>query len=502
MQVEAFWKHWKVREDPFRAEEARHDPVLARMVDSEITHPDFQKVFGHAERPSAAVVFGEKGSGKTALRLLLEKRYAEHNAAHPDAKVWVVRYDDLNPVLDRFTQTLAKKRNGDPLAGFTLSEHQDAILSLLTTKLVSSLLNEDGAEPLPPGYLKTARRMSRNRRVDLALLAALYDQPRSGSFDQRWSRLSRIVRLSWVPRLAAEKWFGILLAGVALAIYLIGLVSKPGDPTLHTVMISLCLAGALLLLGHWAYRSIGLWSLVRQVRRELKVVQRSPAELRRALAEFPARELHGEPVPKGGDQDSRYQLTHRLLEVLEPLGYRGVVVLIDRVDEPAMVNGDAKKMQALVWPMFNNKFLQQDRIGIKMLLPIELRHLLRREDAEFYQQARLDKQHMIDKLVWSGATLYDVCTRRLQACLENDAPRISLTDLFEQDVTKQDLIDALDQMLQPRDCFKFLYQVIQEHCSNVPHDQPAWRIPRATLMHVRKAQSTRVQELGRGLAPA
>ena len=32
MQVDAFWKHWQVTEDPFRAEEARDDPVFIGVV--------------------------------------------------------------------------------------------------------------------------------------------------------------------------------------------------------------------------------------------------------------------------------------------------------------------------------------------------------------------------------------------------------------------------------------------------------------------------------------
>ncbi|MEX2671700.1 MAG: hypothetical protein WD294_06280, partial [Phycisphaeraceae bacterium] len=155
-----------------------------------------------------------------------------------------------------------------------------------------------------------------------------------------------------------------------------------------------------------------------------------------------------------------------------------------------------------IWPMLNNKFLQQDRVGVKLLLPLELRHLLRREDEDFYQRARLDKQHMIDRLVWSGTTLYDLCNQRLQACRTDESEPVTLAELFDEDVHRQDVIDALDQMQQPRDAFKFLYQIIQEHCSNVPDDAPAYRIPRLTLQSIRKQQSQRVQELQRGLSPA
>ena len=69
-------------------------------------------------------------------------------------------------------------------------------------------------------------------------------------------------------------------------------------------------------------------------------------------------------------------------------------------------------------------------------------------------------------------------------------------------MTRQDIVDALDQMHQPRDAFKFLYQCIQEHCSNVTQEQAAWVIPRLVLETVRKQQSDRVQQFYRGVRPA
>ena len=64
------------------------------------------------------------------------------------------------------------------------------------------------------------------------------------------------------------------------------------------------------------------------------------------------------------------------------------------------------------------------------------------------------------------------------------------------------LVDALDQMHQPRDVFKFLYALIQEHCRGVSQDEADYHIPRSTLETVRRLQSQRVQDLQRGLAPA
>ncbi|MEM1213136.1 MAG: hypothetical protein AAGI68_12665, partial [Planctomycetota bacterium] len=200
------------------------------------------------------------------------------------------------------------------------------------------------------------------------------------------------------------------------------------------------------------------------------------------------------------------------VDLLLELGYTGVVIFVDRVDEPTVVHGDAEKMKAITWPMFDNKFLKQDRIGVKLLLPLELGYMLKREGPAFFQEARLDKQNLVEKLTWSGATLYDLCTLRLRAVREpgdtaeaadaaSEEP-FKLTDLFEDDVDPSMLIDALDQMHQPRDAFKFLYAVVQEHCKLVPEDDGRYQIARLTLETVRKQQSQRVQELHRGLGPA
>ena len=109
---------------------------------------------------------------------------------------------------------------------------------------------------------------------------------------------------------------------------------------------------------------------------------------------------------------------------------------------------------------------------------------------------------MIERLSWTGAMLYDLCDSRLRSCRSEGAEPIGLLDLFDEDVTRQDIVDALDQMHQPRDAFKFLYRCLTEHCSNVTREQEAWRIPRLVLEQMRKVESDRVQALYRGIRPA
>ncbi len=532
MNLDTFLRHHGLARNPFDAEEARYDPVFEKLMDGPGGHPDFNKILGRLDRPSTAVVFGEKGSGKTAIRLTIAKRVAEHNAANPTQQTLVIAYDDLNPVLDRLTHRrrselgfhrAAKSEPEELLRSIRLQDHQDAILSQAVTRVVDALIESEDASGehalrLPGQPAAIAKSLPYSRRVDLAALAALYDQPRSGAVAQRWERLRTRLRLSRLPMFK--------LLGAATVLWLItaaalGGMARFGSEQLTLKATLAAVAGVMALLtgAAWLKRLARSWSLARAVRRDLVAVDREPSDLRAMLLDFPPAQFQTVPWPRAGEQDARYELTRKLLAILEPLGYRHILVLVDRVDEPTLVHGRTERMKPIIWPMFDHKFLQQERIGIKLLLPIELRHELHRESASFFQEARMDKQSMIDRLSWSGATLYDLASARMRVCRASagstaagDTPPSgavagagstpSLMDLFAQDVTREVIVDALDQMHQPRDAFKFLYQVLMEHCTTVSDEQGQYRVPRLTLETVRRQQSQRVQDLSRGVAPA
>ncbi len=516
MQVDKLLAHHGLTSNPFVAEEATHDPVFEQLQDQTMPHhPDFAKILGRIEHPAAAVVFGEKGSGKTAIRLLIGKRVGEHNQNNPDQRTLLVPYDELNPVLDRVMQRRrdampARQRNKidtqQLLETLRLEDHQDAIMSLAVTQLIGAMLDEptlgDELTLLPEDWRTRLAKLPRRKRVDFLILAMLYDQPRSGNTADRFTRLRRILKLGWSGPICWSRLGAIFCTSAAAVMGVMGWISK-SQPWQYAagVMATLAVVGW----GLWLWRYREVRSLGRKIHRETPAVERTPEQLRQMLGHLRRSDLVNQPWPAQGAQDaknSRYALTANFTELLETLDYTGMIVLIDRVDEPTAISGHADRMQTVLWPMLDNKFLQQKNIGIKLLLPIELRHLLHRESPEFYQEARLDKQHMVDRLIWSGATLFDLCTSRLRVCQQEGADALYLTDLFESDVSREMLVDALDQMHQPRDAFKFLYSVIQEHCRMVPEDEGKSLIARITLDTVRRDQAQRVQELYRGLSPA
>eukprot|EP00752_Nemacystus_decipiens_P015973 g14278.t1 len=509
MNAQTFFEHHGIDANPFAAEEARLDPIFERLPGGATDHPDFGKIMGPIDQPATAVVFGEKGSGKTAIRLMLGKKINEHNSKPDNSPVLVVAYDDLNPVLDKLLS--AKRQKADAmLEKFRLEDHQDAILARAVTKLVSAMLEEKDHTPEPSPKIdmsrKAIKRLPMQTRVDLAVLAALYDEPASGSALPRFEKLKGKLRLGW----HLPQWWvltkAIVYSAAAGALYIMQRIMEDDPGWLMPALIAAIVFSAGLWL-FYLYRLVRLWSIARRATREMPAVNRGADVLRKMLELFRASQLAGQPIPsppRGGTAlgDTRYQLTRRFVTALGEMGFAGMVVFIDRLDEPTLVHGDAEKMKAIAWPMFDNKFLKQERVGMKLLLPLELRYELARESATFFQEARLDKQNLVDQLTWSGATLYDLCNKRLAACHTGQGDVPTLRSIFAEDVTREMLIDGLDQMHQPRDAFKFLYAAIQEHCRLVADDEKNYTIARLTLETVRRDQARRVQELYRGRGPA
>jgi len=505
MNINTFLNHYQITENPFHDEEARHDSVFTR-IETACFHPDFEKIMGEIHRPSSAIVFGERGSGKTAIRLQIEDQIARHNRDHPQERCLALAYDDLNPVLDQFHRRTRNLSPQEALDSLRLVDHIDGIMSAAVPALVDQVIGERAHDhrtfDLGEQPWKVVRREDAATKHDLMTLQLCYD--RAGDASARTPRLRKAIRHRSHNSLKVFQIFAAIFAVIALIVAGVFLFSSPQlhvwlwYGTIGVLALGAMLMGGMALWTWWRIRRIG-----RDLASQIRVIDRSIASFRNSLAAICSRDSLQTCLPVSEDDDLRFAMFGRLLAVLRPFGFHSIIVLVDRVDEPTLINGDPRLMRAFVWPMLNNKFLQQDRVGVKLLLPIELRHELNRESAEFFRQARLDKQNLIERLNWSGAVLYDVCTARLNACrAANAGDSLSLRDLFEERVSAQELIDALDQMQQPRDAFKFVYAVLHEHCSNAPDDRPEFKIPKPVLDAVRKQQFERVSGMLRGVRPA
>lgn len=506
MNVTRFLEHWQITDNPFKAEEARHDAVFARLGFDQTAHPDFEKVMGDFDQPSAAIVFGEKGSGKTAIRLQMAERIAQHNRAHHERRILLAPYDDLNPMLDRMVSLGGKdaEDSGDilkRLRAITLADHLDAILHTASPRAIDLLLGVGDEQT--SGGAREVRSSPLETRRGLQMLQALYD--RAEGYESRAALLRKRLGLPWNSRrflwraLAILGWIPAAL--IVIASFRVDRSVVGAVVWLYAFYAAVAFWALLLLKWMLVDQWLGVQRSARRAMKALRAVPREFESLSRTLGAIPA-EHRAAHLPTDHSDDRRYAMIGLLRRALEPVGYRGIIIVVDRVDEPTAISGQPDRMRAVVWPLLNNKFLQQEGVGVKLLLPAELRHELFRESSAFFQEARLDKQNLIERLTWSGAALYDLCNARLRACRPQNAEPLTIRDLFDEETSRQDIVDALNQMNQPRDAFKLLYQCMQEHCSNVTEEQQRWRIPRLVLETARKQQAERVLMLQRGYRPA
>ncbi|MFZ5832066.1 MAG: hypothetical protein ACOY3P_18435 [Planctomycetota bacterium] len=478
MKIQQFLDHHGVATNPFTDEDAQTDLVFKTSCIHNVRHPAWDKIYGDPSEPATAVVFGEKGSGKTAIRLQVVRHLADYNAEHPDAQVFVVQYDDFNPFLDRFRERFGgrKRRPDRALAQWRLWDHMDAILSLAVTQLVDRALGVRSARhPAASDMPLKLDRLSAAERRDLLLLTACYDQSTAENLGQRWG----LVRRKLGVRIWRSYWD--LALGVAVTIAVVVALITWGDLNwLRRAWPYLAvLAGWLPALWRrlkWHYTA---W----RIHRNTSVLQHATSLLRRVLLKFPGARLVDQPLPTQKRTDDRYELLQKLQGILNTLGFTGMVVLVDRVDEPYLINGSTELMRLLVWPLLDNKFLKHPGLGIKLLLPAELERLLDRENADFQQRARLDKQNLVRSLPWTGQSLYDVAGARLKACAKpGESP--SLAAFFDDSVDKRRLLDAFATLRVPRNLSKFMYRLLAAHCNAHSDDQPVWKIGSGTFESV------------------
>ncbi len=487
MKIQEFLEHHGIAGNPFAEEDAQNDTVFKRTCLETTFHPAWDKIYGDPADPSTSIVFGEKGAGKTALKLQMVRQFDKHNDSDPERRTFVVLYDDFNPFLDRFVSRAGPHRPVEKtLAQWKLWDHMDAILALAVTQFVTTLT--------APGQKRPPKLTSPQAR-DLALLAACYDQSTGETFPARWRKLRRKVGYTaWLglwPLVLGVVATGVFGAATALS------VSRGTTAWLGAWWPWLVLAAVW---APWAARRArATWTAFRIVR-SMRTGNRTVGQLARALARMPEVDLAGQPLPLMARSDDRYELLAKFQAILAAQGYAGTVVIVDRLDEPHLINGSAERMKQVIWPMLDNKFLKSPGMGFKLLLPIELYRFIEREDEQFNQRARLDKQNLVPSLEWSGETLYDIASMRVKAASVGDPPA-TLAQLFEPEVDQRRLLDGLRSLRVPRQLFKFLYRLLVAHCHAHTGEQPVYQIPLERFDTVLAVFRRDQDAFDRGLAP-
>ncbi len=506
MRTEQFFEHHGIDANPFAEEDAQTDPVFKNRCQENTYHPAWDKVFGDTGDPATSIVFGEKGAGKTAMRLQIMSRIEEHNREHKQGRLWVVEYDDFNPLLDRFADRLPARKQKDParvLGEWKLWDHMDAILSLGVTDLIDHLLDArqrkgPACNRLRPSATESepALALDHAQKRDLLLLAACYDDSSAEPLTSRWKRLRRRLRFGWFGLGNPKRWLeaGIGLGVTTLAASTISYFNK------WSWLGSIWLYGLLLVAwSPWLWKWLRFHLEARRIGNQIRVLRRDTGAMQGLLMALAGIDLQNQPLPNKRRTDDRYELLAKLQGVLRSLGVTGMVVLVDRVDEPHLTGGKVELMRDLVWSMLDNKFLKQPGIGIKLLLPDELMEHLNRETREFHQRARIDKQNLVPSLDWTGEALLDLANARIAACSAGGAAP-NLSAMLSDEIGEARVIDAMRSLRTPRHLFKFLYRLIAAHCNAHTDTAPAWRISRDRFESVFALYSRDQASVDRGLS--
>lgn len=492
MNIQSFLEHHGILRNPFAEEDAQTDPVFKEHCIVSAYHPVWDKVYGDPSEPATAIVFGPKGSGKTAMRLQIDRHLASYNREHASRRVYVIRYDDFNPFLDHFCERLSWRKSKKPervLDAWRLWDHMDAILCIGTTQLIDQALASDddvaaAAEDSPMFKASRVhgddlRKLDRTTARDLLLLACCYDQSTASSFTGRWEQFRRKLGYSnwYVPW---DLWLGIL--ATVLTIVLVGYLFRTERMGWQTAAWLTPLLAAIGF-GPYLWRWFRCQRAAMGVRRHMRVGKREIGSLRKVLMRFPPTELASQPLPRFSRTDDRFELLTKLQMATRKLGFAGTIVLLDRVDEPHMTGGKPELMRRFVWPLLDNKLLKHPGLGLKMMLPQELHRDVERETTEFHERARLDKQNVIPAFAWTGESLYDLARARMLACAaEGGAPEPK--KLFDEQIGYARLLAVFQSLRVPRHLFRFLYRVLVEHCNKFSDAEPHYTIDSQTFESV------------------
>lgn len=460
LAIEDWRRHWGIKRDPFLSKDAEHDSILLERGVA-AAHPEFEKVLGEVGSLGPSIVFGEKGSGKSGLRMMVKQRLEEWNGAHPDRRVLVLQYIDFNPYLEHLARIQEKVRP-KKRTPWSLADHVDAILSLGVTRLVDLIL----------GGQVDAKALGGKQRTELLLLAGLYHSSEQRTTNdvvrKLRSKLKGPIRGSMARRFALLLAIAAVFIGIGWGAALVPELESARQWIVDRPWIVAVVFGAWLLGELWSQLRIA--TLARAPKRSVRILPSEASALRGVLREVRGRDRAEFALPHDRDEESRFKLLKHFLHISDQLGYPSVAVLMDRVDEPGSVAGQASVMRGFVEPMVNLKFLTLKELSLKLFLPIELREIERTASSDTMKQMRFDRWHVVEELRWSGSELFDIADRRLAASMGEGAEELHLDALFGADVGRVLLERTLGTLGTPRLVFAFLNDLFQEHARSLPAD--------------------------------
>jgi hypothetical protein len=483
MFTETWRRRWGLKQAPFAHEDADRDPLLER-VDSWAVHSSYERLLGSDGEPASAVIFGERGSGKSALRRSVVR------GLNASGKSLTVEITDVDPWLEIFQNR--QGNNGVGRRNFSALNRVDLIDLLLSAGLMrlSEVLGKD------PQRLK---KLGASERAELILLVAAYHADLEGDREERVQSLlaARCGRLWSLVRV------GLGLVGATMCLAPL-LQLQDWWPLKSSIVPTIAATGAVLLgsLGmHAVWRSVLARHMARRIIRSMSITRPDRALLHRALVALPR--SSAPQLLRGAEsaEEGRYRLLRRVIQLVRRMGWSGIVLLVDRIDESTLLEARVDSMGSFIDPVLEHKLLQLDGFGLKLFLPVELTPMVRGAGPDRLRRMRLDKAALVDEIRWSGQELLELADRRLAAA--SNGPSVSVADLLSDDLDLIEMRDALHGLGTPRMAFAFLRDLLEDHArelpDDLPRDSPEWCVGRASFERQRAAWSDRARILRRML---
>ena len=321
---------WGLREDPFTCEDADKDCILSTL-DPSVAHWAFDRIFGNPRVPAPAIIFGEKGSGKSALRLITSKHLERFNADHPNDRVFVVEYTEYNSYMENFRRFIGKRADSTAAAQevvkrWKVSDHLDCILSLGITRLVDDvLINEE-----------SIKNLTHKQKVYLLLMASLYYNSDRRTTPEALNHLNRLLKVQTYS--STIHWIIALLGTiVSILLFLVPIFTET-PPISENFWHILGIVGLVLTWGWFGIYHLMLGSSANRANRAVKVLNTNPSNLKNQLKALSAKERREYTLPIGSDENSRYHLLSEFIGILHSSGFKGLYVLVDRIDEPSLLS--------------------------------------------------------------------------------------------------------------------------------------------------------------------
>lgn len=409
MEIKEWLQVWQFEHNPFVIFDADRDPYLQTAM---VENTSLRSVLLHLEKPTPYVIFAIRGAGKSSMRIDTERYLRQFRD-----KVLVIEHTEFNELLSEVSRPrklaleYSAKKNG--LGRIFLRKKEELLPRENKISLDDHLdyLLKLGIEELYNNICEANKedmlKDNREYAEKFIQLTALYYSPSDLS--------SKVITLRRLMEICGHKKRNSFF------------MSKQ----------SKMLAGEI----YTHIRGVPV-----SVEGMFKIIQ----EIGPGLFEF-----HG--IPR--TTENRFTLLKSFMELVRYFGLSGVYLLVDRVDEPTSIKGDPEKMRELVTPILDDQLFQIDHLGIILFLPYELHDL-----KKYY---RADRIKTISSISWSPDNMIRLIEKRMNTSQRPGSPPLKLADIFEEDGESK--AQFIVRQLTPRNAFRLLSIVIEEHCQTVTY---------------------------------